>query len=395
MVKLIYFSDFSGSQATIERDLKMQAVKLRILCLSFADFLTNLLFESLERTDPMTAQQRLGEEIFNMSEQLKKTNMDKWVKWIQKRTHNESIASNSYQDWLRDLKDRAELQIHDIKENIPEMFFQICKALGLPAELLDRDNLVELLSNVICYTIQLSDELSDELASTNPLLPEFLEKLKTYKQIGAIFCKLQFDTSFFTSQEELQSFFERIDEKLLQSGKERLHAHNFSSIMSLFISTDFVTSGYLSPLPPSQDFLLIMIESIIHHSCIGKWEEWFRNRDIPEANLLVEELRKIFEEIRKHQHFSMATMKLNVLCKLFRCGGFTRFLKLIRTQHPDEHEFICSTLRDMAESIQKSDVNGMDAHYARVLSHYPSHVFEANGAQILEIVCAQLSIDED
>jgi hypothetical protein len=91
----------------------------------------------------------------------------------------------------------------------------------------------------------------------------------------------------------------------------------------------------------------------------------------------------------------MQGMKLNVLCKLLPWKEFTEFLQSIRDRYPDEHEFICLTMRSMAEKIQKDGSEGMDAHYAQVLSGYPSGGFVADRAQIFEFVCGQLSITSE
>ena len=91
----------------------------------------------------------------------------------------------------------------------------------------------------------------------------------------------------------------------------------------------------------------------------------------------------------------MQGMKLNVLCKLLPWEEFTEFLQSIRDRHPDEHEFICLTLRSMSEEIQGDIKKGMDAQYARVLSHYPSGGFVADRAQTFEFVCGQLSITRE
>jgi hypothetical protein len=144
-----------------------------------------------------------------------------------------------------------------------------------------------------------------------------------------------------------------------------------------------------------------MISAIMlkYHSCVGELvdehmcdfcRKWFVDKQA--ADSLVEEVCKIFEELGKHQLFYMQGMKLNVLCKLLPWKEFTEFLQVIRDRHPDEHEFICLTLRSMAEKIQGDVTEGMDEHYARVLSRYPSGGFVAERAQISEFVCGQLSI---
>jgi hypothetical protein len=105
---------------------------------------------------------------------------------------------------------------------------------------------------------------------------------------------------------------------------------------------------------------------------------------------LVEKLCNIIEDIRNHDCFNETPMMLNVLCKLLPWKKFTNFLQSIRVLHPTEHEFICLTLKSMAQSIQENDREGIDAHYTKVLSHYPSSGFEPDRTRIFEFVCDQL-----
>jgi hypothetical protein len=342
----------------------------------------------------------LGENLFRLSQRTKVLNTLRWARWMGKITMRESELFTDYEAFLKKLNGQAQRRVYEIHENIPEMFFRICEELGIPAELLDRENLVESLSNVFLHIVH----LSDELRLANHQSPEFLEILQCYKRIADTFCKLQFDKVFFSSAEELQLFFECMDEKLQQSGKDALSEHKFSSITNLLISTDFVMDGLKKPVPQSEDFLRLMISTIMREylACVGEsvdenmgdfCRQWFVDKQA--ADSLVEALCKIFEEIGEHPLFSMQTMKLNVLCKLIPWKEFTEFLQSIRVRHPDEHEFICLTLRSMSEKIQKDESERMDAHYAQVLSRYPSGGFVAARAQIFEFVCDQLSITSE
>jgi hypothetical protein len=319
---------------------------------------------------------------------------------MSKITIRESELFTNYEAFIKKLNEQAQRCVYEIQENIPEMFFRICEELEIPAELLDRENLVESLSNVLMYIVRLSDELRLGYQES----PDNFGSLHHYKRIVDTFCKLQFDKVFFRSAEELQLFFNRMDEKLQESRKDALAEHKISSIMSRLISTDFVMDGFFQPLPQSQDVLRLMISAIMqkYHSCVREsFDEhmgdfcfkWFVDKQA--ADNLVEELCKIFEEIEEHQLFRMQGMKLNVLCKLLPWKEFTDFLQSIRDRYPDEHEFICLTLRSMSEKIQKDRSDGMDVHYAQVLSHYPSGGFAAARIQIFEFVCDQLSIKSE
>jgi hypothetical protein len=280
------------------------------------------------------------------------------------------------------------------------MFIQICKELEIPAELLNRGNLVESLSDVFMYILH----LSDKLRSADHKSPGFLEFLQHYKRIMDALRNLQFDKFFFRNDEEIQLFFETMDQKLQQSGKATLSERKISSIMSLFIPTDFVMDGFFNPIPQSENLLRLMISALMRKylSSVGESDDehmsifcrkWFVDKQL--ADRLVEELCKMFEEIGKHLFFHMQGMKLNVLCKLLPWEEFSAFLKVIRDQHPDAHEFICLTLRSMAEKIKEDGSEGMDEHYACVLSNYPSGEFVTDRAQILDFVCDQLSITSE
>jgi hypothetical protein len=349
----------------------------------FAIVLTDLIFCDLKRRIP--EEQIPGQKLFRFSQRTRDLNTPRWVEWINKISLRDSCLFTDYGAFLKKLKQEAQMRVHAIQQNIPEMFFRICEELEIPVELLDRTNLVESISNVLMYIVR----LSDDLLKADRQSPDFLDILQRYKRIADPFCKLQSEKFFFSSDEELQLFFKRMDEKLQQSGKDALTEHKFYMITHLFISTDFVTSGFFKPVPQSEDFLRLMISAIMHNylSCVG---EWFVDKQA--ADILVEALCKIFEEIGEHQLFHMQGMKLNVLCKLLPWKEFTEFLQSIRDRHPDEHEFICLTLRSMAEKIQGDVTEGMDEHYAQVLLNYPSGGFVVDRAQILEFVCGQLSI---
>ena len=377
-------------------------IGLALILMFFGTVLEKLILKRHLRTIP--EDQIPGQNLFRFSQRTKDLSTPRWSRWIMKISARNSKLYNEYEAFLRNLNGQAQRCVCEIQQNIPAMFFRICEELEIPAELLDRENLVESLSNVFLHIAH----LSDELRSADQESPDFLEILQCYKRIADAFCKLQFDKFFFSSDEELQLFFERMDQKLQQSGKDVLSEHKFSSIMSLLMSTDFVMDGFFKPVPQSEDFLRLMISTIMqkYHLCVGEFfdehmgdfcRQWFVDK--PAANILVEALCKIFEEIGEHPLFSMQTMKLNVLCKLLPWKEFTEFLQSIRVRHPDEHEFICLTLRSMSEKIQKDGSEGMDArmdaHYAQVLSRYPSGGFVAARAQIFEFVCDQLSITSE
>jgi hypothetical protein len=365
--------------------------------IAFTQMLERLLYENSQKRAQMTQPLNQGQNLFTFSQRTRNLNTPRWIRWMSKITIRESELFTNYEAFLKKLNEQAQRCVYEIQENIPEMFFRICEELEIPAELLDREDLVESLSNVFLHIVR----LSDELRSADHESPDFLEILQRYKRISDAFCKLQFDKVFFSSAEELQLFFNRMDEKLRESGKDALAEQKISSIMSRLISTDFVMDGFFQPLPQSQDVLRLMISAIMqkYHSCVGEsFDEhmgdfcfkWFVDKQAAEN--LVEELCKIFEEIEEHQLFRMQGMKLNVLCKLLPWKEFTEFLQSIRDRYPDEHEFICLTLRSMAEKIQKDGSDGMDVHYAKVLSNYPSGGFVVDRAHILEFVYRQLSI---
>lgn len=365
--------------------------------IAFTQMLERLLYENSQKRAQMTQPLNQGQNLFTFSQRTRNLNTPRWIRWMSKITIRESELFTNYEAFLKKLNEQAQRCVYEIQENIPEMFFRICEELEIPAELLDREDLVESLSNVFLHIVR----LSDELRSADHESPDFLEILQRYKRISDAFCKLQFDKVFFSSAEELQLFFNRMDEKLRESGKDALAEQKISSIMSRLISTDFVMDGFFQPLPQSQDVLRLMISAIMqkYHSCVGEsFDEhmgdfcfkWFVDKQA--ADNLVEELCKIFEEIEEHQLFRMQGMKLNVLCKLLPWKEFTEFLQSIRDRYPDEHEFICLTLRSMAEKIQKDGSDGMDVHYAKVLSNYPSGGFVVDRAHILEFVYRQLSI---
>jgi len=370
---------------------------LAMAIMFFASSLEFLIFGRLLRTTPMTHQLIQGQKLYRFSKRSKNLNTNKWSRWMMKLSMRDGELFGQYQDFLKDLKYQAQKHVCEIHDDIPIMFFRICEELEIPAELLNRGNLVESLSNVFMYILS----RSDELRSAVPESPEFLEKLKRYKRIMDAFCKLQFDKFFFSSDEELQLFFERMDQKLQQSGKDVLSEHKFSSITSLLMSTDFVMDGFFKPLTQSEDFLQLMLSAIVRKylSSVGESDDehmsefcrkWFLDK--PAADSLVEALCKIFEDFKEHPLFHMTGMKLNVLCKILPWKKFTEFLQVIRDQHPDAHEFICLTLRSMANSIQTDNTAEMDNVYALVLSRYPSGGFVTTRAQIVDFVSSQLSI---
>lgn len=362
---------------------------------AFMSVLKGLILDRFQRRIP--EEQLPGQNIYKFSQRTMNLNTPRWSRWIMKISILDSGSFKGYEAFLKELNEEAQKCFYEIHANIPEMFFRICEELEIPAELLNRENLVDSLSNVFLHIIR----LSDKLRSANPQSPEFLEILQCYKRIADAFCKLQFDKVFFRSDQDLQLFFSRMDEKLQESGKDALAEHKISSIIDLFMTTDFVMDGFFKSLPQSENFLRLMISAIMRKylSCVGEsFDEhmgdfclkWFVDKKA--ADSLVEEVCKIFEDLGKHQLFSMQGMKLNVLCKLLPWKEFTEFLQVIRDRHSDEHEFICLTLRSMAEKIQG---DGIDADYTHVLSRYPSGGFVADRAQISEFVCGQLSITRE
>jgi len=317
-----------------------------------------------------------------------------WSKMMMGFSEQQNILFKDSEELFLSLHTHVKWDFYAIYHDNCAMFFQICEQVGIPEDLLNCENLGESLSNVFLHMIS----LSDELRLADPKSPEFLEFLQYYKRIADAFCNLQLDRFamfLFNSPEELQRFFESMDEKLQQSGKAALSEHAFSSIMSLLISTDFVTGGFYTPLPHSVDYLKLMISTIMENydSCVREFSV-----DNQEANSLVEKICEIFDELGNHEFRHMQRMQrmmLNVLCKLLPWKEFTEFLQMIRYRHPVEHQFISLTLRSIAESVQKDGSEGMDAHYAKVLSNYSSGGFVTDRAQILKFVCYQLSITPD
>ena len=370
---------------------------LAMAIMFFASSLEFLIFGRLLRTTPMTPEQIQGQNLFRFSERNIKLNTPMWSRWMMKLSIRDGGLFTDYEKWFKTLKCEAQRCVYQIQDNIPEMFFRICEELGIPAGLLDRGDLVESLSKVFIYILH----LSDELRSAVPESPEFLEKLQHYKRIMDAFRNLQFGKGFFSSDEELRLFFERMDEKLQQLEKAPLSEHKISAITNLFIQTDFVMDGFFEPVPQFEDFLRLMLSAIMrkYYSCVGESDDehmsefcrkWFLDKQV--AYSLIEELCKIFEDFEKHPLFRMTGMKLNVMCKLLHWDEFTGFLQLIRDRHPDEHEFICLTMKSMADSIQADNTAEMDDVYASVLSRYPSGGFVTTRAQIVDFVSSQLSI---
>lgn len=359
--------------------------------------LKHLIFMDLQKNTPMTKEQIRGKKMVNFNRRMKLVKSPKWIVWTQKWCVEIEKPFTAYENWVKNLNDQADRDISDIRENIPEMFFRICEILEIPKHMLDRKNLVRSLCGVFIHIIV----FSDELYFLDPKTPDFLEKLLHYKKIADVFSNLKFDNGFFRSEEELNTFFEYIDGILQDSAKGGLTKRDFtsfSSIASLFMSTDFVLSVHSESFPQSRDLLRIMIDAIMDRYYLYL-ETWHNDHmaaffgdsfDKTKIKSLVEELCNIIEDIRKHDRFNEIPMMLNVLCKLLPWKKFTNFLQSIRVLHPTEHEFICLTLKSMAQSIQANDREGIDVSYASVLSHYPSRGFEPDRTRIFEFVCAQL-----
>ena len=333
--------------------------------------------------------QEKGLHLRTSSNRLMRVSSSLWSKMMMGFTEQEKVLYKESEALFLSLHYRKKWDFYAIYHDNRAMFFQICEQVGIPEDLLDFENLGKSLSNVFLHIFR----LSDELRLADPKSPEFLEFLQYYKRIADAFCNLQldrFEMFLFKSPEELQSFFESMDEKLQQSGKAALSELTFSSIMSLLISTDFVTGGFYTPLPYSIDFLRLMISTIMekYASCVGEWSV----DNQAAANSLLEKLCEIFDELGNHELRHRPGMMHNVLCKLLPWKKFTKFLQSIRDQHPVEHQFICLTLRSFAENVQKDGSEGIDELYARVLSNYPSGGFVVDRAQILKFVCGQLSI---
>lgn len=345
----------------------------------------------------MTEEQIKGKKMVNFNSRMILVKSTKWSVWTQKWCIEIERPFTAYENWVKNLNEQADRDISDIRENIPEMFFRICEILEIPEDMLDRKNLVRSLCGVFIHIIV----FSDELCFLDPKSPNFLEKLLHYKKIADVFSNLQFDNGFFRSEEELNTFFEYIDGILQDSGKggfTRRDFTSFSSIKSLFMSTDFVLSIHSESFPQSHDLLRMMIDAIIDRYYLSL-ETWHNDHmaaffgdsfDKTKIEYLVEELCNIIEDIRKHDCFNETLMMLNVLCKLLPWKKFTDFLQSIRVLHPIEHEFICLTLKSMAQSIQENDRKGIDESYASVLLQYASRGFEPDRTRILDFMCAQL-----
>ena len=377
------FYEFSGSQAMEEYDINTSR------CLSFTYFsgsLEKVYSDNLKSKIP--EDQKEGLHLRKSSDRLRGVSSSLWSRMMMALPEEKIILFKDSEALFLSLHGHVKWDFYPIYHDNRAMFFQICEEVGIPAELLDFENLGESLSNVFMYIIS----LSDELRLADPKSPEFLEFLQYYNRIADAFCNLQLDRFalfLFNSSEELQRFFESMDEKLQESGKAALSEHTFSSITSLLISTDFVTGGFYTPLPYSIDFLRLMISTIMENyaSCVGEWSV-----DNQAVNSLVEKICEIFDEIGNHELRHRQGMMLNVLCKLLPWKEFTDFLQSIRDQHPVEHQFISLTLRGIAENVRKDGSEGMDELYARVLSNYPSGGFVVDRAQISNFVCDQLSI---
>jgi hypothetical protein len=359
--------------------------------------LKSLIFGDLQRKTPMTEEQIKGKKMVNFNRRMILVKSPKWSAWTQKWCIEIARPFTAYENWVKNLNEQADRDISDIRENIPEMFFRICEILEIPKDMLDRKNLVKSLCNVFIHIIVLSDDLRLLYQKS----PDFLEKLLHYKKIANVFSNLKFDNGFFRSEEELNSFFEYTDGILQfveKGGFTRRNFNSFSSIKSLFMSTDFVLSIHSESFPQSHDLLRMMIDAIIdrYYLSLETWTDdhmaaFFGDSfDKTKIEYLVEELCNIIEDIRKHDCFNEMPMMLNVLCKLLPWKKFTDFLQSIKVLHPIEHEFICLTLKSMAQSIQENDRKGIDASYASVILQYPSRGFEPDRTRIFEFVCAQL-----
>jgi hypothetical protein len=353
------------------------------------DLLQGLIYQNLQKRTPLTPEQKRGQKIKRINRLLKDTKPLVWERWIMSRTLGDGCASFEYRERCKILKSTARNLAFDFKFNISRIFFQICKELEIPAELLAPENLPESLASVFLYIIH----LSDEIRSTDPRSEGFLEKLQRYKQIADVFYKINIDIYLFENPSDLDRFFQIVDEKLIFSGKLPLKKHDMSSLNLLFISPDFVLAGFFNPLPESDDLLRLTIAAIMHRFHEST-EDWFSTQ---EAERHVYALCDIFHKIRKHSQFRMDIFKFNILCKLLPWTEFTNFLQRLSdpdscdgNDFSDEHAFICMTLREMAKSIQDRD--DMDVHYARVLSNHPSRQFEADKNQTLKFVCSLLSI---
>jgi hypothetical protein len=333
--------------------------------------------------------QEEGMKLRTSSNRLMRVSLLLWSKMMMALPEEKTILFNESEALFLILHAHVKWDFYPIYHDNRAMFNKICEQVGIPEDLLDPRNLVESLSNVFLYIISLSDDLS----LADPKSPEFLEFLKYYKRIADAFCNLQLDRFamfLFNSPEELQSFFESMDSKLQQARKAPLSEHTFSSIMSLLISTDFVTGGFYTPLPYSVDSLKLMISTIMEN-----YDSYVRELSVDNqaaANSLVEKLCEIFDEIGNDERRHIPGMMHNVLCKILPWKEFTEFLQSIRDQHPVAHQYISLTLRSFAGNVQKDGSEGIDELYARVLSNYPSGGFVVDRAQILEFVCGQLSI---
>lgn len=341
---------------------------------NFWDCLGELIFACLQATTPITPEEEFGQKIERCEIRRERTSVQAWTRngWGEKTPEEES-ALRAYQHWIRQLNRDAGDKSYEFSKSIPDMFFEICKELGLPAKLLIRDDLVEALSNVYLHIIQ----LSDDLLSTDRESPEFLDRLYAFKKIADVFNKLEFDRSFF-SEEELREFFVRLDEKLQETGKIPLHEHNFRGINQRIMQTDLMLNVSCSLEYDCKNFLKILIEAIIH----GYRQSGGGQRALD----FVEQFCKIFDQIYEHKLFFLPMHKHYLLCYLFPWEGFTGFLMSIRQEHPEAHEYVCSSLVEITTRVQKDKD---DLLHTQIMSKYPD--FEQNKANIVEFVRAQLS----
>lgn len=390
------FYEFSGSQSMSESpssyagsdsgSTPLLDINKSLCCSYFSKSLKKVFSDKLVKE--LTEDQRKCLDFGNSIRRIMPLDRQVWSKlWMALDEAERHLLKESELLFLS-LHAEVQSELSKTHGNIHGMFIQICEMLEISEELLDRKDLVKSLVDIFVYIIT----LSDEIRLANPQSPEFLEILQGYKRIADAFCNLnleRFHMYFFSSDEELQRFFERMDKKLQQSGKAALSNHDFSSIMSRFISPDIMAGCFFKPLPQSEDFLQLVISAIMHkyHSCVRESidEHMFKK----EVAGLLDELCTIFDWIVKYELFPSLQKKLNILCRLLPWDAFMDFLKKIKDLHPTEHLFICLTLKSIAKSIQKKE--GMDLDYARILSNYPSAIV-VDRAQIFKFVCGQLSI---
>lgn len=386
MVKKDIYKDNSAAKMDAQ-----DADKSQLAAWDLEELLKNLIFQSSQHKSQLTSEQSVGKNLARVDELLKSVNRRDWSSWMQQMTLRDGSALQVYEQFLMSLKGQARRQVEILGSNILRIFFRICQELEIPEEILIPNNLPESFSNVFLYIIR----LSDEIRSMDQQSYVFLEILQRYKLIAGTFCRINIDQHFFEEPGDLHIFWSLVDEKIIASGKPSLEKHSVSSLKGLFISPDFVSAGFFKPLSESENFLRLIIGAILRRF-EDATVDFF---DTPETVKYANALCDIFHEIRGHIRFHMEIFKFNVLCQLLPWGEFTEFLK--RLGNPDlcdgndfcdEYGFIVKTLMEMAESVQKNTMDGMDVAYSRVLSNHPSRGFVADRTQIYGFVCSQLSI---